>query len=89
MKFTVKEKFLLGKAEDKGSVMLYTLLSLPNFDKVVAIGNKIEGLKERETVYVTLDITTKSERLQIKGEDSARFIETARIYVSDVEKTGE
>lgn len=89
MKFTVKQKCMLGKAEDKGSVMLYTLLSLPSLDKIVAIGKKVEGLAERSTVEVELELTTKSERLLIQGEEKARFIETVRIYVSDIKKVGE
>ena len=56
MKFKIQQKFMLGKVEDKGSVSLYTLLSLPDFEKVVAIGRKINGLVKRSTVDVTLTV---------------------------------
>jgi len=84
MKFTVTDKYMLAKAENKGSVTLYTLLDLGNFNKLTTVGNHPEKeIPERSTVEATIDVTTKNERFKLEGGE-IKFVETANLFISQV-----
>ncbi|MGH0618669.1 hypothetical protein ACQVP6_28230 [Bacillus cereus] len=88
MKVTVTQECMLGgvkelegKSEKKKA--MYTLLTLPGFEKVVVFGDFVQGLKERQTVQATFDITIKSQRmLDTKGE--AQFVDVAKIFLKEI-----
>lgn len=92
MKFKVVENYILWNIETtKKDGVLYTFLTNNAKGKpesFIVYGKKVDGLKEKEIVEVTLSITTNSERFMIQGQEKAQFIETVRIYVEDVKKVG-
>lgn len=87
MKLKIKQDFILGKAQDKGKVMLYTLLD-SNLNKFSAIGEKAEGLKEMSKVTVEMDVNMKSERYELK-DGKIEFINTANVFITSVIPVGE
>jgi hypothetical protein len=81
MKFSVTQKFLIGKVEDKGNVNLYTLLDT-DFNKLVAVGVK-EDIGERSLVEVELVITTNSEKFELKN-GQFKFVNAANLFIKSL-----
>lgn len=83
-RYSIQKEYLIAKAEDKGKVMLYTLLDVGTFNKTVAIGNKNEGIKEMKKARIKLDITIENQRIELK-DGSVKFIDIASKFVDTVE----
>lgn len=83
-KYSISKDFILAKAEDKGSVTLFTLLDSGNFKPIVAVGNKVEGIELMSKVTAKIDITIESKRLELK-DGKVEFLEVARKFVDKVE----
>jgi hypothetical protein len=83
-RYSFEKKYILAKAEDKGKVMLYTLLEVGTFNKTVAIGNKSEeAIPEMSEVLVKIDITLENHRLELK-DGSTKFLDVANKFIDYV-----
>lgn len=87
-RYSFEKEYLVAKTENKGKVMLYTLLEVGTFNKMVAIGNITEGLKEMDKVTVKIDITIENKRLELKNGD-VKFTDVASKFIDKVEKVKE
>ncbi|MDX5846925.1 hypothetical protein SIM13_28715 [Bacillus cereus group sp. BfR-BA-01233] len=85
MRVTVTQECMLGGIVPKqNNKAMYTLLTLPGFDKVVVFGDMVQGLKERQTVKATFDITIKSQRL-FDNKGDAQFVDVAKVFLKGIE----
>ncbi|MCY7499156.1 MULTISPECIES: hypothetical protein [Bacillus] len=79
MKFTIQGYYVIAKVEEKGKVNLYTLLDEVRFEKIVLIGNKVEGIEGLDLVEAEIDLTIKAERKKL-------FINNANLFLRNLSK---
>ncbi|PYH25275.1 hypothetical protein US8_03938 [Bacillus altitudinis] len=79
MKFTIQGYYVVAKVEEKGKVNLYTLLDEVRFEKIVLIGNKVEGIEGLDLVEAEIYLTIKAERKKL-------FINNANLFLRNLSK---
>lgn len=84
MKFDINKQFVVLKVDEKKTVNLYMLIDGETGDKVVSIGVKETGLKDRDLVDVTLSIRTQNEKFDTK--DGVKYVEVLNTFVSKISK---
>lgn len=84
MKFDINKQFIVLKVDEKSTVNLYTLIDSETGDKVVSIGVKETGLRNRDLVEVTLSIRTQNEKFDTK--DGVKYVEVLNTFVSKISK---
>ncbi|QIZ40512.1 hypothetical protein BHV55_01950 [Bacillus sp. RZ2MS9] len=85
MKFTIQGRYVVAKVEEKGKVNLYTLLDSNRFEKMVLIGNKVEGINNLDLIEAGIDLTIKAERIET-AEGKTVFINTANSFLRSIQK---
>ncbi|MFA1512446.1 hypothetical protein ACDN41_24745 [Priestia aryabhattai] len=85
MKFTIQGYYVVAKVEEKGKVNLYTLLDEVRFEKIVLIGNKVEGIEGLDLVEAEIDLTIKAERIEA-AEGKKLFINNANLFLRNLRK---
>ncbi|AYV69392.1 hypothetical protein C2I06_22495 [Niallia circulans] len=88
MKFSIQQRYILARIEEKGKVNLYTLLDSKRYEKMVLIGNKVDGVKTWDLVDAEIDLTLKVERIETL-EGKTIFVNIANSFLRNLQKVGE
>ncbi|MGM2623001.1 hypothetical protein ACS2QB_28300 [Bacillus cereus group sp. Bce039] len=85
MKFTVTKDCILANYEEKSDKSaMYTLLMIPGYEKLVLFGKPMKDLKEMSKVQIDLDVSTKTERYMLQGQEKPIFVEVAKYFLKEL-----